>query len=79
MRKHLFLLLSFYFLLFKQFKSYVVYPLRTLDEGNNNIESLLSFNSTYTILEIGTPPKKVNFFFDLNHLQINLTDKGCNN
>ena len=75
-----FILLIFLFIIcLKQLKTYVVYPLKTLEEGSNNIESLLSFNSTYTILEIGTPPQQVNFFFDLTHYQINITDKGCSN
>ena len=78
MKKFEFLLFLF-FIYFKRLKGYVVYNLKTLEEGTNNIESLLSFNSTYTILEIGTPPQQVNFFFDLTHHQINLTDKGCSN
>ena len=79
MKNLIFIFFSLFIFLFKQFKCYVVYPLRTLEEGINTIQSLLSFNSTYTILEIGTPPQKVNFYFDINHTQINLTDKGCTN
>ena len=59
---------------------YLFYELKTLEE-KNTIESLLSFNSTYTVLEIGTPPQKVNFHFTLNHHQISFTtnnnDKIC--
>ena len=39
---------------------YLFYELKTLEE-KNTIESILSFNSTYTVLEIGTPPQKVIF------------------
>jgi len=70
---------SFFILLFKEYLNYIVYPLRTLDEDNKNFESLLSFNSTYTILQMGTPPKDVNFYFNLSHAQINITDEGCSN
>ena len=52
---------------------YLFYELKTLEE-KNTIESLLSFNSTYTDLEIGTPPQKVNFYFTLNHHQVSLTN-----
>ena len=63
--------------LFNQFLNYIVYPIKTLEENNKNFESLLSFNSTYTILEMGTPPKEINFYFNLNHIQVNITDEGC--
>ena len=40
-----------------QFSSlYLFYELKT-SQGKNSIESLLSFNSTYTVLEIGTSTK----------------------
>lgn len=79
MRKNQVFYFSLFILLFKQFHNYIVYPLKTLEENNNSIEALLSFNSTYTILEIGNPPQKVNFYFNLFHSQINITDEGCNN
>ena len=79
MNKYIILFFSFFNFFLKGFDCYVVYPLKTLEEGDNKIESLLSFNSTYTVLEIGTPPQKVNFYFDLNHPQINITEKGCGN
>ena len=79
MKNYIFLFLQLLIFLFCQLKCYIVYPLKTLEEGINTMESLLSFNSTYTILEIGTPQQKVNFYFDITHSKINLTDKGCPN
>ena len=73
------LIISLLISLFNQIFSYIVYPLKTLNDNEKAFESLLSFNSTYTVLEMGTPPKEVNFYFSLNHLQINITDEGCNN
>ena len=59
-----------------QFSSlYLFYELKTSQE-KNTIESLLSFNSTYTVLEIGTPSQKVNFYFTLDHHQISLTNNN---
>ena len=79
MRNIILLYISLLLLIFKRFQCYLVYPLKTVEEMNNNIESLLSFNSTYTLLEMGTPPQEVYFYFDLSHYQINITDVGCNN
>ena len=79
MTKNIIFNFSLFLLLFKEFLNYIVYPLKTLDENNKNFESLLSFNSTYTVLQMGTPPKEVNFYFNLNHAQINITDEGCSN
>ena len=71
--------LSFIFLyLTKYYLSYIVYPLKTYEEFNK-IENLLSFNSTYTTLEMGTPPQKVDFEFSLNHSKMFITDVGCKN
>ena len=78
MKKSIILFFSLFIIFLKEFHCYIVYTLNTL-EGKTNIESLLSFNSTYTVLEIGTPPQKVNFYFDISHSQINITDKGCGN
>ena len=65
------------FLLISYTSQYLFYELKTIGE-KNTIESLLSFNSTYTNLEIGSPPQKVNFYFTMNHHQISLTDdKTC--
>ena len=65
------------FLLINYSLQYLFYELKTLEE-KNTIESLLSFNSTYTNLEIGSPPQQVNFYFTMNHHQISLTDdKTC--
>ena len=61
MRKNQVFYFSLFILLFKQFHNYIVYPLKTLEENNNSIEALLSFNSTYTILEIGNPPQRLIF------------------
>ena len=56
---------------------YLFYEIKTIEE-KNTIESLLSFNTTYTDLEIGTPPQKVKFFFTLNNHQYTLiNDKNC--
>ena len=80
MKKNISLYISLLlFLVLKQFHCYIVYPLKTLEENKNNIASLLSFNSTYTILEVGNPPQEVYFYFDLSHSQINITDVGCIN
>ena len=65
-----------YFYLIKLCINYIVYPLKIYNEYNN-IKDFLSIDSTFTTLEIGTPPQKVNFFFNLNHTKINLTDIGC--
>ena len=78
MTNYIFIFFHLFILLFSQCKCYIVYPLRILEE-EITIESLLSFNSTYTNLEIGTPRQKVNFYFDITHSKINLTDKGCPN
>ena len=56
---------------------YLFYELKYI-QGKNTIESMLSFNSTYTDLEIGTPPQKVNIYFTLeHHQQISLTKDNC--
>ena len=78
MRINNILLFSYFILLFKLLKCYIVYPLKTL-EKDDYFESLLSFNSTYTFLEMGTPPQNITFFFNVSHNQINITDKGCIN
>ena len=54
---------------------YLFYELKTFQE-KNTIESLLSFNSTYTVLEIGSPPQKINFYFTLEHHQISLINNN---
>ena len=70
-----FLYILFY--LIKKCLNYVVYPLKLYNELNQ-IENYLSFNSTYTTLEIGTPPQKVDFYFNLNDNKMCLTQKNCN-
>ena len=67
-----------FFYIFKQCLNYIVYPLKVFDKFDR-IENLLSFDSTYTTLEVGTPPQKVDFYFSLNHTKVNLTDTGCKN
>ena len=75
MRKITFLyLLLFYFI--KKCLNHIIYPLWVNNELNQ-IENFLSFNSTYTTLEMGEPPQKVNFYFSFNHNKMNLTDIGC--
>ena len=64
--------------LIKKFLNYIVYPLKVYNELNC-IENFLLFNSTYTTLEIGTPPQKVNFGFNLNHSKMFISDVGCQN
>ena len=55
---------------------YLFYELKNSQE-ENVIESSLSFNSTYTNLEIGSPPQKVKFYFTLNHHQVSFTNENC--
>ena len=55
---------------------YLFYELKSLEE-KSTIEFLLSPNSTYTTLEIGTPPQEVNLYFTLNHHQISFTKNTC--
>ena len=74
MKKNIFLYILFYII--KKCLTYIVYPLYIYDELNQ-IENYLSFNSTYTTLEIGYPPQKVNFYFSLDHNKMNLTDINC--
>ena len=71
-------LIYIFFYLIKKSLNYVVYPLKTFDQLDS-IEKLLSFDSTYTTLEIGTPPQKVNFYLSLNHYKMFITDIGCKN
>ena len=49
--------------LYKQNLAYVVLPLKTLDKFDK-IDNLLSFNSTYTTINIGIPNQQVDFYFD---------------
>ena len=73
MKKFLNIIIILY--IFNYHLNYIVYPINVLE--SNNIESLLSFNSTYTTLEIGTPSQNVNFYFSLEHNLNILTNKGC--
>ena len=61
------------FYLIKKCLNYIVFPLKVYDELNK-IENFLSFNSTYTTLEMGNPRQKVDFYFSLDHDKMNLTD-----
>ena len=74
----IFNLLVIFFYLIKKCLNYIVYPLKVYNELNQ-IENFLLFNSTYTTLEMGTPPQKVNFDFNLNHYKMFITDVGCKN
>ena len=56
--------------------NYIVYPLYVYNELNQ-IENFLLFNSTYTTLEMGNPPQKINFYFSLEHNKMNVTDINC--
>ena len=62
--------------LIKQYLNYIVYPLNTFPKSDK-FENLLSFNSTYTTIEMGTPHQKVDFYFNLEHNKIYVTDIGC--
>jgi len=64
------------FFLIKQYLSYLVYPLKVVDEFDK-IENLLSFNTTFTTLEGGDPLQRVNFYLSLNHSKIYISDLGC--
>ena len=66
----------FFIFLIRKCLNYIVYPIKSYDEFDK-IDNLLSFNSTYTTLEMGTPPQKVNFYFSLNHSKMFITDIGC--
>ena len=66
------------FIIFKLYSCYIVYPLKTY-EDSTKIENLLLFNSTYTTLQMGTPPQKVNFEFSLNQSKMFITDVNCKN
>ena len=56
--------------------SYLVYELNSL-KPKNIIEYYLSFNSTYTTLEVGTPSQNVDFYFTLEHHEVSLTNQNC--
>ena len=70
---HIFLFLY----IIKRCINYIVYPLEIYDDLNK-IENFISFNSTYTTLEMGYPPQNVSFYFSLDHNKMNMTDIGCN-
>ena len=70
---------SFLYILFyltNKCLNYVVYPLKTTDQLDT-IDKYLSFDSTYTTLEVGTPPQKVNFYLALNHYKMFITNIQC--
>ena len=58
--------------------NYIVYPLE-ISEELDKIENLLLFDSTYTALQMGNPPQKVNFYFSVNHSKMYISDMGCKN
>ena len=66
----------FFFYLFQKYLNYIVYPVKSYDKLDK-IENLLSFNSTYTTLDMGTPPQKVDFYFNLEHSKMYVTNIGC--
>jgi len=63
------------FQLFNLCFNYLVFPLNA--NKYDSIENLISFNSTYTTLEMGTPPQKVNFYYYINQSKMYITDNGC--
>ena len=64
--------------LIKQIINYYVFQLEVIDKLDK-IEDFLSFNSTYTTLEMGTPQQKVNFYFSVNHNKMYMTNTNCPN
>ena len=58
--------------------NYYVFPVKVIDKFDK-IENLLLFNSTYTVIEVGTPPQKINFYFSTNHNNLYFTNMGCRN
>lgn len=73
------IIFSYIFIVYNLIKTrlnYIVYPLKVYDDLSK-IENLLSYNSTYTTIEMGRPPQKVNFYFSLDHNKMNMTDIGC--
>ena len=56
--------------------NYIVYPIKLYDELNK-IENLLLFNSTYTTLDMGTPPQEVDFYFSLDNSKMYITNLDC--
>ena len=72
-------LIPYFYILFNIINkclNYVVYPLKTIDQLDT-IDKFLSMDSTYTTLEIGTPPQKVNFYLTLNHYKMFITNTQC--
>jgi hypothetical protein len=55
--------------------NYFVFPFNVTKY--DKIENLISFNSTYTTIEMGTPPQKVHFYYYINENKMYLTDIGC--
>ena len=68
-----------YFYLIKKCFTYIVFPLKVIGEENKKIDNLFSFNTTYTIIEMGNPPQKINYYFSFKHNKMNVTDIGCVN
>ena len=76
MDKFLFSLIFYYLINQSISSNYIVFPLKVLDEFDK-LENLLSFNSTYTTIEMGEPEQKVNFYFNLEHSKMYITNIGC--
>ena len=68
----------FVFYLISECLNYIFYPVKLYDKLDR-IENLLSVNSTYTTIEMGTPPQKVDFYFNMDDSKMHLTNKGCKN
>ena len=73
---NIFNIYTFFLYLIQKCLNYIVYPVKSYDEFNK-IENLLSFNSTYTTLNVGTPPQIVDFYFNLEHSKMYVTNIGC--
>ena len=70
-------IITFLFLYFIQKSlNYIVYPIKS-DLPLDKIENFLSFNSSYTTLEMGRPLQKVDFYFSTNHSKMYITNIDC--
>ena len=68
----------FAFIIFQLYNiclNYFVFPLNA--NKYDKIEKLISFNSTYTTLEMGSPPQKVNFYYYIDQNKMYMSNMGC--
>ena len=67
-----------FFCLISEGFNFIFYPIKSFDEPDR-FENLLSFNSIYTTIEMGTPPQKVDFYFNMDDSKMHVTNIGCKN